>query len=49
MTASETIHKAIKKHAGLSDFDDDAISEEVRAILRALDKADFNIIKKGRK
>jgi len=32
----ETIHKTIKKHAGLSDWDDDAIHEEALAIFKAL-------------
>lgn len=32
---SEVIHKAIKRHAGLSDWDDEWVAEEVGVILRA--------------
>lgn len=34
----DIIHQAIKKHAGLSDFDDEAIRAEVKAIRKALNK-----------
>ena len=44
MTAEEVIHKAIMKHAGLSDWDYESVQYEVRAILKALAKADFEII-----
>jgi hypothetical protein len=44
-TFSETVHKAIKKHGGLSDWDDDAIAYEVEAIVRAVKRAGFVITK----
>lgn len=47
MTIRDTIHDAIKRHAGLSDWDDDAIAEEVTAILNALNRAGFQILEKG--
>lgn len=46
MTLRETIHKAIKKHAGLSDWDDWGIFDEVDAILRALGREGFVIERK---
>lgn len=41
MKLEETIHRAIKRHAGLSDWDDDGIAEEVKVIIRALRRGDF--------
>lgn len=34
----KVIFNAIKKHAGLSDFDDEAVVEEVKSIMKALRK-----------
>ena len=45
MSARSVIHKAIKKHAGLSDFDDDGIRYEVKAILRALKRSGYSLVK----
>lgn len=40
-----TIHRAIKRHAGLSDFDDEGIEAEVKAICRALEKEGYEVKK----
>jgi hypothetical protein len=40
----QVIHKAIKKHAGLSDFDDEGVAYEVEAILHALKCNGFKIV-----
>ncbi len=42
--SSQVIHNAIKRHAGLSDFDDEAIADEVFAIRKALRRAGYSII-----
>lgn len=44
LTSSEVLHKAIKKHAGLSDFDDAAIWAEVEAIEKELAKHRYKIV-----
>jgi hypothetical protein len=41
MTPKQIIHNAIKRHAGLSDWDDKGIAYEVEAILRALARKGF--------
>jgi hypothetical protein len=40
-TIRQVLHKTIKRHAGLSDWDDEPIAEEVTAILRALKRHRF--------
>lgn len=39
------IHNAIKRHAGLSDFDDEDIAAEVSSIFRALQCNGFAIVR----
>ena len=46
VTSFSVIHKAICKHAGLTEFDHEAVDYEVNAILKALKKKGFVIVKK---
>lgn len=41
VTFKSVIHKAIKRHAGLSAFDDEIIADEVEAICESLRKAGY--------
>lgn len=41
----ELIYKTIKRHAGLSDFDCEYITDEIEAILKALKKNGYEICK----
>jgi hypothetical protein len=43
MKPHTVIHNAIKRHAGLSDWDDEGIADEVKAILRALKAKGYSI------
>lgn len=43
ISPEDVIYKAIKRHAGLSEWDYNGIQAEVKAITKALDKAGFII------
>jgi hypothetical protein len=42
---ASVVHKAIKRHAGLSSFDDEPVWDEVAAIVKALRRAGYSVIK----
>ena len=46
LSLEQTIHNAIKKHAGLSDWDDGGIAYEVKAIVKALKREGFVVERK---
>lgn len=48
VNVKEVIHDAIKRHAGLSDFDDEPIGWEVEAILKALKQNGYKVVENER-